>query len=342
MKEKESSTSKIIALCNELPNACESFLLETGTEIATSTRLAYARELKYFFEYLISYSPAFCDKELKNFEISDIRMITSADISRYLTIGQSKGAADRTLARRRAAISRFFTYLADNRKIEFNPVHAASKIKIHTDDEVVHLDLEEQVHFLESVETGSGLTGKAIAHHERYKLRDIALITFLLDTGMRVSEVNSCDIKDIDFDICAVHIIRKGGNKQTIYFSDETRDLLQDYIDSRKNKNLTLTEDEPLFVTSTGSRLAVRSIQDLMKKYSSTFSCAYDSLSPHKMRSSFAMAYYEETKDILALQKKLGHKNLSATNIYAKATDKKMRETRDTLSNKRKQIKSSD
>lgn len=336
MKEKESMATKIIHICNQLPECCGSFLMETGTEMANSTRLAYAHELDWFFDYLISYTPDFCDMEKKDLTIDDIKKITSADISRYLTIYQTKGLAERTLARKRAALSRFFTYLTNNRRLEFNPVAAATKVKIHTSDEVVHLDTAEQVSFIDAINYGTGLDNKKQKYHDRYRKRDTALFTMLLDTGMRVSEINACDICDVDLNNCSLLIIRKGGDKQTIYFSDETRDALADYLDERRERYPDLSGYDPLFATTNGNRLSIRSIQQLAKKYSSAALPGKGKLSPHKMRSSFAMSYYEETMDILALQRKLGHKNLSATNIYAKATDKKMQETRSVLEKARK------
>ena len=159
----------------------------------------------------------------------------------------------------------------------------------------------------------------------------------LLDTGMRVSELNRINIEDVDFEDCSVVIVRKGGNIQTIYFSDETKGALNDYLEERTAKLHVLAKQDPLFTTLKNERLSIRAIENLVKKYTtSSLPGIGNKLSPHKMRASFAMAYYEEEKDILALQRKLGHKNLAATNIYAKATDTKMKETRSVLENMRK------
>lgn len=336
-----NTTKKLLEYCNKLPDCCQSFLLETGTETASSTRLAYAVELFAFFKYLISYSPVFCEKQLKDIEVNDIKLITSQDISRYLTILKDKGLKERTLARKRAALSSYFGYLTNNKIVDYNPVLAAIKVKIHQSDEVVHIDIDEQIKLLKSVEMGDDLTPKQQIYHDRYKLRDYAIILLLLDTGIRVSELHGINIEDVDFENSSVIIVRKGGNVQTIYFSDETGMVLEQYIDVRKQKDVTLLSSEPLFVTLKGARLGVRAIENLVKKYTTTSLPGIGNrLSPHKMRASFAMAFYEEEKDILALQRKLGHKNLAATNIYAKATDKKMKETRSVLEKKRSEANS--
>lgn len=327
---------KLIRLCNELPDCCDSFFFETANQMTITTKIAYARELSWFFDYLISYCPEFCDLEKKKITMDDIKKITSQDISRYLTIYLNKGEKERTVARKRAALSSFFTYLTHNQKIAFNPVLASTKIKIHTSDEVLHLNIDEQNVFLNAINNGTGLDNNKLKYHDKYRTRDLALTTLLLDTGMRVSELHGINIVDIDFDKCSVIVTRKGGNNQTLYFSDSTCELLKDYLEERKALCPTISIMDPFFVTLKGNRLSVRAIEVLVKKYSTAaIPGKGDKMSVHKLRSSFAMEFYDSSHDILALQRKLGHKNLSATNIYAKATDKKMQETRSILEEKR-------
>lgn len=340
MADKVKQSEKLIEYVNSLPDFCEPFLLETGTSMAISTRLAYANELDYFFDWLILNTPEFCEITKKDFSIEQLTEITSQHISKYISNYHDLGHAERTVARKRAALSSFFSYMVKNKQIKFNPVLAAEKVKIHQSDEVIHLDIDEQVQFLDAIESGNGLDDRKLTYHERYKLRDVALITLLLDTGIRVSELHGIDVEDIDFDKTSVIVTRKGGNLQTIYFSDETSGCLLEYLEERMQQENAKKITGPLFVTKQGARLSVRAIQVLVKKYSSASLPGKGSLmTPHKMRSSFAMEFYDSTKDILALQRKLGHKNLQTTNIYAKATEKKMAETRSILSEKRNDAK---
>lgn len=339
MKDTKYIVNQIMDLCDKLPECCSPFLLETGSEMAATTRLAYARELNCFFDFLIDKCRYFANKDKLFLTIKDVGMITTQDISKYITMYTDSGHKERTVARKRAALSRFFNYLTNNKLIDFNPVAASVKVKIHQSDEVIHLDINEQIDFLNAIESGDDLDKNKQKYHDKYKLRDSALILLLLDTGMRVSELNGINIQDFDFDECSVIVIRKGGNIQTIYFSDETRDVLLEYLDSKRVKNPDIRNEDPFFTTNQGARLSIRAIQVLVKKYAvSSLPGKGSMISPHKMRSSFAMAYYGETKDILALQRKLGHKNITATNIYAKATDKKMQETRNILSKKRNEV----
>ncbi len=331
IKGTDQQTNKILSFCKELPDCCQSFLLETGTETAKSTRLAYARELDYFFDYMIYSSPVFCDITKTDITREMVAKISSQDISRYLTYCKDQGMKERTVARKRAALSSFFAYLTANRIIEFNPVNAAVRVKIHQSDEVLHLDIEEQIVLLDAVSSGEMLSGRRQKYHERYKSRDYSLILLLLDTGMRVSELQGAGLGDLDIDKCLIMVTRKGGDRQTLYFSNETAEALSEYLCERNSKGPTSVTD-PLFTSLKGERLTIRAIENIVKKYSVTAIPGKGAnLSPHKMRSSFAMGYYEAERDILALQRKLGHKSLAATNIYAKATDKKMKETRSVM-----------
>ena len=332
--------NKIIEFCDILPECCSPFLMETGTETAKTTRLSYARELSWFFDYLISYHPEFCELEKRQITLDHVKMITSQDISRYLTIYMDQGKKERTVARKRAALSSFFNYLTRNRLIEFNPVLAATRVKIHQSDEVLYLNIEDQVSLLSSVDNGNCLSGRMKTEHKKYQVRDYALIILLLDTGMRVSELRGIDLADLNLTECSVIVTRKGGNIQTLYYSDETKKAIEQYLEERKAKDQELKPEDPLFISLKGSRLTVRAIEKLVKKYTAAAIPGKGQLlSPHKMRSSFAMEDYRAEQNILSLQRKLGHKSLAATNVYAKATDQELKKSRSVLEERRSNVK---
>lgn len=337
-----------------LPLLCEKYIRESGTERAVSTRLAYARELNTFFDFLVSDScmPQYDEDNNVSFSFhgmdkrsltgNDIRMIKSSEISQYLTYRKTYGDSQKTLARKRAALSSYFSYMVDNRYLDYSPVAAASKVKISKSDDVIHINVEEQIQLLNDIDTGAKLDEKKQKYHEKYQLRDLTLVTLLLDTGMRISEVYNSNVGNVDFNESCIHVTRKGGKKQKIYFSDEASLLLSEYLRERIDAHEEVRDDSPLFTTKETKhmeprRLSIRAMQELVKKYTRASLPGKGGLSPHKMRSSFAMAFYEASgKDILALQKKLGHNSLAATNVYAKATDSTMRDTRNLVSKKLK------
>ena len=323
--------AKIIELANMMP-VTESFLMRTSTEREKSTRFMYGEEIKLFFEYLITFCPEFCDKTLKNLTLEDLKLVSSEHVSSYLSFCADQNQKERTIARKRASLSSFFTYLCNNRKIEYNPVLAATKVKIHKSDQVIHLTLEEQMQFIQDIMSGAKLDKRKQTYHNKYAARDTAIIVLLLDTSIRNSELRGLDIKDVDFDECSIFIQRKGGNYQTLYFSDITNKYLLSYLEERKLQLPDTTNDDPLFTTLKGARLSSDALQKLVKKYAiSSLPGKGSVITPHKMRSTSAMAFYGETGDLLALQRKLGHKSIQATNIYAKATDEQMKIQRNTI-----------
>lgn len=322
---------------NTLPDKAQSYLKTTGTQSSLSTRLAYAIELNDFFDWMIEMHPDFCELKKEDIDVSDLIKIKSEDISNYISYQSDRGLKERTVARKRAALSSFFTYLVNNRYIPFNPVAAAAKVKVQKSDEVIYMNMDEQNRFYNTVDYGVGLSDGAAKRHEKYRVRDKALIMLMLDTGMRVSEINSIDVNMIDMEECSVVVERKGHKLQKIYFSEEVRDLIEDYLNERNIRDNLLNTKEPLFITTSGDRLSIRAIQVLVKKYSaSALPGKGQSISPHKLRSSFAMEFYGVGHDLLALQRKLGHENIVTTNVYAKATDQTMRETKEWRKNIKK------
>lgn len=218
-----------------------------------------------------------------------------------------------------------------------NPVSATESIKL-PDKIIIILTNIGQNRLLDVICSGDNLTEKAQKQHPKYEDRDIAMFILMLDTGLRVSELLSSDIKDYDFDEHSVVVTRKGGDIQAVYYSDECGYYLSNYFDSQRAKFALRNGNFPAFTTTSGNRMTVRSVELLVKKYAYTAfgEAKAELLSPHKLRSSFAMSFYRATDhNILLLQKKLNHKNITTTNIYAKADKEEMIESRNVMQNLR-------
>ena len=114
--------------------------------------------------------------------------------------------------------------------IKADPASLVDTPKIH-EKAIVRLDVNETADFLDAVETGEKLTDRQKAFHEKTKKRDLAMMTLLLGTGMRVSECVGINIKDLDFKNNAVKVTRKGGNEVFLYYGDEVREALEDYLE---------------------------------------------------------------------------------------------------------------
>lgn len=336
MNRTSNHTEKLFNIMDRLPDFCSQFLLETQTERASSTRLEYARDIELFFDYLISYHPYFAEMDKKQITPSDLREVTPVDINRYLS-KYSEGHSEKTVARKKSSISSLFTYLCNTlRVLSYNPIDGAAKISVHQKKYVTYLNLDEQETLMNTVMYGTGLTKRQLDFHPKYQKRDTAMIYLFLDTGLRISEMNGIDIKDLDLDECSVIVMRKGGNIEKIYFSDAARDYIEEYLEEKSSYKPLNGSDEPLFTTLKGERLSIRQIQEMVNKYvTAALPHKMEHISPHKLRSSFAMEFYKTTTDMLLLQKKLGHANIHATNIYAKATNTESRDSRNLLQDRK-------
>ena len=202
--------------------------------------------------------------------------------------------------------------------------------KIH-EKEIVRLDADEVSVLLDQVELGNKLTKSQQKFHDKTKTRDMAILTLLLGTGMRVSECVGIDINDIDFKNSGIKIRRKGGNETVIYFGEEVENALLDYLEERK---LIVPQDgyeNALFLSLQKRRIGVRAVENLVKKYSSLVT-NLKKITPHKLRSTYGTALYKETGDIYLVADVLGHKDVNTTKKhYAAIEDERRRKARNAV-----------
>ena len=196
------------------------------------------------------------------------------------------------------------------------------------DRAITRLDVNEVAELLDNVENGNKLTTAQLRTHEKLKCRDLALLTLLLGTGIRVSECVGLDINDVDFDNDRIKVVRKGGSESFVYFGDEVRAALLDYMEERKQMNPDSGHENALFISSKNKRLCVRSVELLVKKYASTVTTVKH-ITPHKLRSTYGTNLYQASKDIYLVADVLGHKDVNTTRKhYAEIVDENKRSAR--------------
>ena len=329
----EKCFDKVNELLKEMPEFVSDFIYNFGRIENYATKLEYCRDIKIYLEFITTYLKEYCDKDITDLSLDDVANIEILDINRFLTT-LSGNHKETTVKRKRASLSSMYGFFVATGKMPRNPIAATKSIKIPNKD-VVYLTNDEQRTLLETVRYGTKLNESVAKVHYIYADRDSAMFILLLDTGLRVSEMLSTDIIDYNLEECSVVVTRKGGDTQVVYYSDECRDYLDIYFKSQKAKYELSSNDLkfPAFTTTTGKRLGVRAVEMLVKKY--VAACIPEKariISPHKLRSSFAMSFYAASdKDILLLKKKMNHKSIQTTNIYAKASDSAMRESRSIL-----------
>ena len=232
-----------------------------------------------------------------------------------------------SLKRKLSALRRFFAWLFEAELITSDESRKVSLPKTHT-KEIIRMNTNETNQFLSSIESGSAMTKKEQDYHKLQSVRDTAIAYLMLSTGIRVSECAELDLKDINMAESCIHIVRKGGNESTVYFSDEASAYLQAWLEQRAAMKGIDDEETALFLSSRKKRMSVRAIEMMITKYASR-SVPSKRITPHKLRSTFATQLYQETGDIYLVAETLGHKDITTTKEhYAHLDDQRKKENR--------------
>ena len=335
MQKKQSNSIILFELLKELPDFCQNFFLGRVNERVLGTRIGYARNIKTFIDFLIDQHPYFHDKTATDITPADLGNVRADDLDKFIVF-YSENHEARTVARMKSAISSLYSYLINTlQAISYNPVLGSQKIKIPQKDYVIYLDINEQERLLQTILYGNGLTDRQKKWHKRYIKRDLAMIFVMLDTGLRVSEIQGADNHDVDLEDCSIIVRRKGGSLNKVYFSDEAAEYIRDYMEEKKCLFPAYCgPSDPLIISDKGQRLSIRQYENIIPKYvAAAIPEKAGTINCHKLRSSFAMEFYlrdpaDGGHDLLALQKRMNHANIATTNIYAKAADNVSKETR--------------
>lgn len=335
--QNKQNILKMRAVLSELPPFCRDFFRGIQESTSSRTRLAYAYDIRVFFEYLKNTFPELKNTDISDFPLSILEEVTRQDIEEYLSYvsyyekdGHEITNEERGKKRKLASLRSFYNYFYEIEKITKNPAVLVPMPKIH-EKEIIRLDPDEVATLLDLVEDGSKLTKKELSYHDKTKIRDLALLTLLLGTGIRVSECVGLNIKDVDFKNNGIKIRRKGGYETVVYFGDEVEMALRDYLKQREATYAQEGHEEALFLSLQNRRIAVRSVENLVKKYASKVT-SLKKITPHKLRSTYGTSLYRATGDIYLVADVLGHKDVNTTRKhYAALEDERRRRAADAV-----------
>ncbi len=322
---------KLRELTSELPRFCREFFIGITPSTSSRTRIAYAYDLGVFFNFLHENNPALSKMEVVDFPISILDEISPIDIEEYLQyLKYYKGndGAEHTndevgQMRKLSTLRSFYNYFFRKQMIEKNPASLVQMPKRHEKD-IVRLDVDEIALLLDEAESGEKLTDRQKIYHEKTKLRDVAILTLLLGTGIRVSECVGLNIDDIDAKNNGIRIHRKGGKEMVVYFGDEVAEALDAYLDERLTMEPLEESRDALFLSLQNRRISVRSVENLVKKYSRLVTTVKN-ITPHKLRSTYGTSLYQETGDIYLVADVLGHSDVNTTRRHYAAQDEERR-----------------
>lgn len=283
------------------------------------TILEYASDLRAFFRFIVSYKSGLSPDNLeKNFDcsfidIDYIKKISTFDIFKFLDYcNTEKANINSTRARKTSTLKGYFGYICTKMKyIDINPmdpIEAPKKKKALPK----YLTLEQSLALLNSVEGED-------------KERDFCILTIFLNCGLRVAEMSSLDIGDINFDENTMIVTGKGDKERKIYLNKSCIDAISAYLKVRPHDNVI--DRNALFLSRLKKRMGRQAIQNMVYKYLNKIGLDGAGYSVHKLRHTAATLMYQHGNvDVLVLKEILGHENLATTEIYTHLLDKQLEE----------------
>ncbi len=313
-------------LDEELPLFLYDYFLAIDSQTSTLTRLNYAHDLKIFFNFLIE-KKFRKSKNVKELTLDDLENVTSNDIeyflsylSHYVYSGKEHSCNDRAKARKLSSVRAMFKFYFNKGLISADNSSKVSTPKLH-EKPIIRLDTDEVFNILDTAESGLGLSPHQMAYHEKNKVRDGAILTLFLGTGIRISELVGLNNRDINFKDNSFIVTRKGGSKSILYFDENVAAAIKRYMEQKERNGKALDENEPLFLSKEKSRITVRAVENMVQKYAKIVS-PLKKISPHKLRSTYGTQLYKATGDIYIVADVLGHKDVNTTRKhYAAISD---------------------
>lgn len=333
-------TLRLREVLKTLPPFVKDYFRAMEPKSSARTRINYAYDIRVFFHFLMENNPVYKNYTIDRFTPQDLENLEPVDIEEYLEYlkvykrdedGELITNGEKGLARKMSALRSFYGYYFKHRIIQKNPTLLVDMPKLH-DKAIIRLDTDEVALLLDFVESaGEHLTGQALNYYKKTRDRDIAILTLLLGTGIRVSECVGLDVEDLDFKNDAVKVTRKGGNEMFVYFGEEVEKALLDYLEVRETITPVAGHEHALFYSIQRKRMGVQAVENLVKKYAKHITST-KKITPHKLRSTYGTALYRETGDIYLVADVLGHKDVNTTRKhYAAIGDERRRKAASAL-----------
>lgn len=323
-----ANTIKLRNVLKTLPDFVKTYFRALETTTTTKTRISYVYDIRLFFKFLIECNPVYSNYDTTDFTIDVLDKVSALDIEEYLEYlkvyktsdGNFNKNDNRGIHRKFASLRSFYSYYYKKQMIKSNPTLLVDMPKIRK-KEIVRLDYDEVAELLDLVEHGGdNLTGMKKVYYDKNKVRNLAIFTLLLGTGIRVSECVGLDIDDIDFKNNRIKIMRKGQKEDYVYFGDEVADALANYLEIRKGITACSGHENAYFLSIQKKRISVQAIENLVTEYASRIT-TFKHITPHKLRSTYGTNLYRETGDIYLVAEVLGHNDVNTTRKHYAALD---------------------
>ncbi len=249
---------------------------------------------------------------MENQGIGDVQKISATNLNSYVLYLEKNHFSAATISRNIASLKAFYHYMFKEGMVDEDISEKLKAPKIEKKIPEI-LTMKEVVRLLEQP---CGGTLKEI--------RDKAMLELLYATGIRVTELISLKLSDVNLQLGFI-ICRDAAKERVIPFGNEARSALVNYLENARNHILNDSDSEYLFVNCSGLPMSRQGFWKLIKLYAKKAGIDED-ITPHTLRHSFAAHLVENGADLRSVQEMLGHSDISTTQIYAAMSHNKIRE----------------
>ena len=275
------------------------FLIEQKHS-SENTVSSYMRDLRQFGEYLLSQ------------RVNDVRKVKAAVISEYVTWMSGKGKSAATVTRAVASVKSFYAYLLACGEVKVNPAKGVAAVKVERKFPEILTGKEVEL-FLDQPQCT-----------DPKGYRDNAMLELLYATGIRVTELISLDVSDVNISGSFIHC-RSKGKERIIPLYPAAVKALGEYINNIRPQLIDTPGEQALFVNMSGERMSRQGFWKIVKHYQEMAGIEKD-ITPHMLRHSFAVHLLENGADLRSIQEMLGHADISSTQIYTHVVKKQLKD----------------
>ncbi|QGX00599.1 tyrosine recombinase XerS [Streptococcus ruminicola] len=352
---------KLLEKIDELKNIMPWYVLDyyqskLSVPYSFTTLYEYLKEYRRFFEWILD-SGISNANQIADIELSTLEHLSKKDMESFVlylrerpslnTYSTKQGVSQTTINRTLSALSSLFKYLTEEVEDENGDPYfyrnVMKKISTKKKKETLAARAEnikgklflgdETMAFIEYIdkEYQNKLSHRALSSFQKNKERDLAIISLLLASGVRLSEAVNLDLKDLNLNMMVIEVTRKGGKRDSVNVAAFAKPYLEDYLKIRAPRYKAEKQDQALFLTEyrgVPNRIDASSIEKLVAKYSQDFKVR---VTPHKLRHTLATRLYGATKSQVLVSHQLGHASTQVTDLYTHIVNDEQKNALDQL-----------
>lgn len=337
---------------HQLPWFVTEFIDSRKRKLSPTTLLNYCHDYIIFFNWLVAENLTTASRT--EISLTSLETLTIREVENFLSFLEYQlGNTNLTINRKLSSLKSLFDYLQNKAetselkpyiqrnvmaKMELNVVKESQEtIANRIEGKILREDEFEAFRQFVAHDFGEvNKKNKRIFHfHQINRERDTAIVSLILGSGLRLSEVAGINLEDLDLSKAIVRVIRKGNKEQYVYFSKQALLDVESYLQIRESRYKPEKHEFSLFIAAPigrkgkSRRLTQRSIEKLIEKYAIAF--GKPALTVHSLRHSFATRYHLENNDVPRLKNQLGHSSIQTTMIYTHLTDEEMKKAVDNI-----------